>query len=69
MLISIPALSARGQKPPRPKSLMVLSGPKLISLEEAQARSKAGDGFSKPSSENFASIVAREEESLPVRRR
>lgn len=44
---------------------MVLSGPKLISLEEAQARSKAGDGFSKPSSENFMGI----EDQIQLRRR
>ncbi|XP_076800556.1 uncharacterized protein LOC143445380 [Clavelina lepadiformis] len=29
-------------KPPRPRSLMILPSPKLISLEEAQARSKSG---------------------------
>lgn len=29
-------------KPPRPRSLMILPAPKLISLEEAQARSKSG---------------------------
>nr|XP_039247774.1 rho GTPase-activating protein 32-like isoform X2 [Styela clava] len=52
--------SSRGQRPPRPKSLMVLSAPKLISLEEAQARSKAGGGFSKPSSGDFANSVRRE---------